>query len=67
MPCTPTEYSTTMIIGASAMIGMVWLTMAQGITDMSITRECTIPIASRTPSTVPMTNPSMVALSVTQP
>ena len=62
----PTEYSTTMIIGARAMIGMVWLTIAHGITDRSMTRLCTIPTASKTPSPVPMAKPSIVALSVTQ-
>ena len=38
---------------------------AQGITDISMTRECTMPTASRMPRPVPMANPSSVALSVT--
>ena len=38
MPDMPTEFSTTMIIGASAMIGIVWLAIAQGITLESMAR-----------------------------
>ena len=57
----PIELSTTMIIGAMAMIGTVWLTMAQGITLMSMTRVCTIPTASGIPSSVPKPKPSSVA------
>ena len=30
------EFSTTMIIGAMARMGIVWLAMAHGMTDMSI-------------------------------
>ena len=56
-----------MIMGASATMGIVWLTMAQGMTDMSMTRLCTMPMASATPSPAPMTNPSKVAFSVTSP
>ena len=37
-PWTPMEFSTTMIIGAMARIGMVCQAMAQGITAMSIAR-----------------------------
>ena len=66
-PCTPTEYRTTIIMGANAMIGMVWLTIAQGITAMSITRLWTIPTASRIPNPVPMAKPSSVADRVIQP
>ena len=54
-----------MIIGASATMGMVWLTMAQGITLMSMTRLCTIPTAKPTPSRAPIRNPRKVAFSVT--
>ena len=39
--------------------------MAQGITDMSMTRECTIPTARRMPRPVPIRKPTSVALSVT--
>ena len=66
IPDRPSEFSTTMIIGAMARIGMVWLAMAQGITLMSIARLWTIPTASAIPATVPMAKPSSVALSVTQ-
>ena len=66
-PVTPTEFSTTMIIGAMARIGMVWLAITQGITLASIVRSCTMPIASRIPSPAPSTNPASVADSVTQP
>ena len=56
-----------MIIGASATIGMVWLTIAQGITDISMVLLCTIPTASSTPRPAPMAKPTTVAESVTQP
>ena len=46
---TPTALDTTTIIGASATIGMVWLITAQGITDMSTARLCTMATASATP------------------
>ncbi len=46
---------------------MVWLAMAQGITLRSIARSWTIPTASRMPASVPMTNPTSVAESVTRP
>jgi hypothetical protein len=62
----PTEFSTTMIIGAIARIGIVWLAMAHGITLISIARLCTIPTASNIPSPVPIMNPSRVELSVIQ-
>ena len=65
-PDTPTAFRTTMIIGAIARMGMVWLAITQGITDISITRLNTIPTASKTPSKVPMPKPSRVALSVIQ-
>ena len=65
-PVTPTEASTTIIIGATARIGMVWLAITQGITLASIVRSCTIPIASTIPSTAPSPNPASVAESVTQ-
>ena len=64
-PDRPTAFSTTMIIGAMAKIGMVWLAITQGITDMSIVRLNTIPTASSVPSAVPMTKPRKVALKVT--
>ena len=66
-PSTCSAFSTTMNIGASARIGMVWEAMTQGITDRSIARLCTIPTASSIPSTVPMRNPRRVAESVIQP
>ena len=56
-PVTPTEFSTTMIIGAMARIGMVWLAITQGITLASMVRSCTMPTASRMPSPAPSTNP----------
>ena len=37
-PEIPTAFSTTMIIGAMASMGMVWLAMTQGITLISIVR-----------------------------
>ena len=37
-PEIPAAFSTTMIIGATARMGTVWLAMTQGITDMSIVR-----------------------------
>ena len=61
------EFSTTMIIGAIASMGMVWLAIAQGMTLMSMARECTIPIASTIPATDPIANPTSVADSVIQP
>ena len=67
IPVTPTEFSTTMIMGAMARIGMVWLAIAQGITLRSIARLCTMPMASRMPAPVPMAKPSSVAESVIQP
>ena len=65
-PVTPTEASTTITIGATARIGMVWLAITQGITLASIVRSCTIPMASRIPSPAPSANPASVAASVTQ-
>jgi len=56
-----------MIIGAMARIGIVWLAMAQGITLMSMARECTMPTARSTPATVPMAKPTSVADRVIQP
>ena len=37
-PEMPMAFSTTMIIGAMARMGMVWLAMTQGMTLMSIVR-----------------------------
>ena len=65
-PVTPTEFKTTMIIGAMAMIGTVWLAITQGITLASVVRSWTIAIASRMPKAAPSTNPASVADSVTQ-
>ena len=45
---------------------MVLLATAQGMTDWSMARLCTMPTASRIPASVPMTNPASVAESVTQ-
>ena len=56
-----------MIIGAKATIGTVWLMIAQGITDMSITRNRTIAIASSEPAMIPSPNPIIVPLNVTNP
>ena len=64
-PWSPTEFSTTTIIGASARIGMVCEAMAQGMTLRSMVRECTIPTASAMPSADPMAKPSSVGPSVT--
>ncbi len=66
-PDTPIAFRTTMIIGAIARIGMVWEAMIQGITDMCMARECTIPTASASPSVVPKAKPRSVAERVTQP
>ena len=60
------EFSTTITIGAIARIGIVWDAIAQGITDISIARLCTMPTASKIPIVVPIANPSKVALNVTQ-
>mgnify|MGYP006137733413 CR=1 FL=1 len=49
--------------GAMAMIGTVWLTMAQGRTLMSMTRLWTIPIASRMPSTAATAAPAHDAVA----
>ena len=65
-PVTPTELSTTMIIGAIARIGIVWLAITHGITLASIVRSWTIPTASTIPSPAPSPNPASVAASVTQ-
>ena len=65
-PAIPTEFSTTMIIGAMARIGMVWLAITQGITLASVVRSCTIVIARSTPSSAPIAKPSNVADSVIQ-
>jgi len=65
-PAIPIEESTTMIIGAMARIGTVWLAITQGITLALVVRSCTIPTASRIPSAAPSTKPASVADSVTQ-
>ena len=66
-PVSPTEARTTMIIGAMARIGTVWLAITQGITLASTVRSCTIQTASRIPSPAPSAKPASVADSVTQP
>ncbi|MOA58734.1 hypothetical protein D3C78_1831800 [compost metagenome] len=57
-------FRTTMIIGATARIGIVWLAITQGISDRSMARLWTMPMAKRMPSTAPMPKPSSVAESV---
>ena len=66
-PVTPMLARTTMTIGAMARIGTVWLATAQGMTDWSMARLCTMPTASRIPASVPIRNPASVAESVIQP
>ena len=63
-PCTPTEFRTTMIMGAMARIGMVCDAMAHGMTLRSMTREWTMPMARATPASEPMRKPSSVGASV---
>ena len=65
-PVIPTEFRTTIIIGARASIGKVCEVMTQGITDAFIARLCTIPTASSIPSPEPKAKPNKVAESVTQ-
>ena len=65
-PVSPTEASTTMIIGAIARIGTVWLAITQGITLALDVRSWTMTMASRMPSPAPSANPAIVAESVTQ-
>ncbi len=62
----PMAFRTTMIIGAIARIGTIWLAMAQGMTLRSIALLWMIPIASRMPAPVPKTKPSIVGASVCQ-
>ena len=59
-------FSTTMTIGAMAMMGIVCEVMIHGISDLSSAREWTMPTASRMPSSVPRTKPSSVEESVIQ-
>ena len=66
-PVTPTEFITTIIIGAIARIGMVWLAITQGITLRSIVLLWTMPKASKIPKSVPRKNPAKVACKVIQP
>ena len=66
-PDRPTAFSTTMIIGAMARMGMVWLVMIQGISDLSMARFSTIETASPMPRMVPMAKPSSVEDRVTPP
>ena len=65
-PEIPIELRTTMIIGAIARIGTIWLPITQGITLASAVRSWTIPTASRIPSPAPSPKPASVAASVTQ-
>ncbi|MCY1241478.1 hypothetical protein D9M72_543820 [compost metagenome] len=62
----PIALRTTMIIGAMARIGIVWLAITHGISERSMARLCTMPTASRIPSAAPMPKPSRVAESVIQ-
>ena len=64
-PVTPTEFSTTMIIGAMARIGMVWLAITQGITLASVVRSCTIADRQQDPEPA-QHEPASVADSVTR-
>ncbi len=63
----PTAFSTTMIIGAMARIGIVCEVMIHGIRLLSSVREWTMPTARRTPSADPSTKPSKVEDNVTHP
>ncbi len=64
-PTKPMLPSTTTTIGAIARIGTVCEAMIQGSRLRSSTGECTMPTASKIPSTVPNTKPSSVADTVT--
>ncbi|MCY1243881.1 hypothetical protein D9M72_569200 [compost metagenome] len=66
-PEIPIAFSTTIIIGAIARMGIVCEVMIHGIRLLSRVRECTMPTASNTPSADPSTKPSNVDESVTQP
>ena len=62
----PTAASTTMIIGATARMGMVCEAMIHGIRLRSSVVTCTMPTAITMPSAVPKAKPSSVEDSVTQ-
>jgi hypothetical protein len=66
-PVRPSEPSTTMMIGATARIGIVCDAMIQGSRLFLSALMATMPMASRIPSTEPSTKPSSVDESVTQP
>ena len=66
-PVKPMEPSTTITIGAMARIGMVWDAMIHGIRLFDRNVECTMAIASATPSSEPSTKPTSVEESVIQP
>jgi len=66
-PETPTAFKTTIIIGAIASIGIVWLVITHGITDISIDLLNTIPTANIMPKAVPNAKPNNVADSVIHP
>src|SRR3546814_15700126 len=51
-PDSPTAFSTTMIIGAIARIGMVWLATTHGISERSTARLWTISTARTMQRTV---------------
>ena len=66
-PSTPRVASTTMIIGAIATIGIVWLMIAQGIRLMFAVFEYTIETAIPIPTVVPSAKPQSVDCNVIQP
>ena len=61
------ELKTTIIIGARAKIGIVWLVIIHGITLKSVASSCTIARAKQIPRRAPRRNPDNVADKVIQP
>ena len=66
-PVKPIELNTTMIIGANAKIGIVWLVIIHGITLKSVALSWTMAKANKIPKSVPSMKPANVADNVIQP